>query len=168
MPVWPRATAGRTDPQNEGLKSWFPLSEPSPEAVLLAEVLPRWLATSQRTSFVLQPWCTSWPILEQKNQPSALCLLGTREKGLISATPSSLSETRIGSLKPPPPSQKLRARAFCRARTTSDPPNISMVLTATEPLWWQGLLSTPREKPNIRAERLLGAPSKAKVRIFLR
>lgn len=122
MPVWPQATAGGTDPQNEGLKSWRPPSEPSPEAVLLVEVLPWWLATSQRTSFVLQPWCTSWPVLEQRNQPSALCLLCTREKGLISAAPSCLSKTRIGTLKLPPPSQKLRARAFCRARTTSDPP----------------------------------------------
>lgn len=54
MEMWSQATAGMTDPQAEGLESSFPLLQLSPEAKPLIQVLPWWLTTSKRASFMLQ------------------------------------------------------------------------------------------------------------------
>ena len=60
--AWSQAAAGTTDPQTEGLKSFFPLLELSPEAMPLIQVLPWWSAIAKRTPFMLQPWCAFQPV----------------------------------------------------------------------------------------------------------
>lgn len=88
---WACMVTGMTDPQTDGLKSFFPLLEPSPEAMLLTQVSP-WCP--KRTPFVLQPWSTS-QLGEGSSlhkgaspQPCACCVPG--KKGFISASRSPL------------------------------------------------------------------------------
>lgn len=62
VPATSQATAGMTDSQTEGLKSFFSLLELSPEAMTLIQVLLWWLAIAKRSSFSLQPWCALQPV----------------------------------------------------------------------------------------------------------